>query len=570
VADLLATTTCATSVTVTRLPQAITFTPPASIGFGSGPHALTASSDSGLAVSLQVLSGPGSLSGSASAGYALSATGVGAIEITATQDGNATYAAANPVNHFVSAVDTTSPVIAFHPAETAEATSPAGATVGYTQPGFTDDVDSPGTASCVPAPGSTFAVGQTTVTCTASDASENTATSMFSVTVTDHTPPSIDTPANVSVPAAGASGAQVGYSTPAATDLVDGGLPANCLPASGSVFAIGSTTVTCTATDAHNNSASSSFTVTVTDSAPTFSAPPNISTAATGPGGAAVTFDPTGHDIEDGTIHAVCAPASGSTFVIGTTSVNCTVTDSNHVSASASFTVTVTNNAPTISVPGNLTAEAASGAGAVVTFSASGNDIEDGPKTALCSPASGSTFPIGTTPVSCTVTDVANASASAGFTVTVHDTTAPVVTYSGNAGSYGITQTVNITCAATDAVGVVSSTCAPITGPAYSFAATNTFSATATDAAGNTGSGSTTFTVTATLLDLMQLVNQFCTNAGVANGLNAKLQAAANANNANARAGQLNAFTNQVQSQIGKTLTAQQAALLLQLVQQFY
>jgi len=77
------------------------------------------------------------------------------------------------------------------------------------------------------------------------------------------------------------------------------------------------------------------------------------------------------------------------------------------------------------------------------------------------------------------------------------DKTPPVVTYAGNQGSYTRDQTVNITCTATDGLsGVESTTCADITGPAASFApGLNTFSATATDKAGNTGTGSTSFTV---------------------------------------------------------------------------
>jgi len=80
------------------------------------------------------------------------------------------------------------------------------------------------------------------------------------------------------------------------------------------------------------------------------------------------------------------------------------------------------------------------------------------------------------------------------------DKTPPVVTYTGNLGTYTVDQTVDITCTATDNLsGVESTTCADITGPAASFPlGPNTFSATATDKAGNTGTGSTSFTVQAT------------------------------------------------------------------------
>ena len=97
-------------------------------------------------------------------------------------------------------------------------------------------------------------------------------------------------------------------------------------------------------------------------------------------------------------------------------------------------------------------------------------------------------------------------------------------------------------------------------GPAWSFAlGVNTITATATDTAGNVAVASTTFTVTVSLASLQSLVNTFSTDGGVANGLNAKLEAAAKAKNANARAGQLGAFENQVNAQTGKALTPQQA-----------
>jgi probable HAF family extracellular repeat protein len=94
------------------------------------------------------------------------------------------------------------------------------------------------------------------------------------------------------------------------------------------------------------------------------------------------------------------------------------------------------------------------------------------------------------------------------------DSTPPVVTYSGNAGTYSVDQTVNITCTASDNLsGVASSTCEPITGPAYTFTiGVNTFSATATDVAGNVGSAMTSFTVKVTYIGLCNLTKQFVAN----------------------------------------------------------
>ena len=83
---------------------------------------------------------------------------------------------------------------------------------------------------------------------------------------------------------------------------------------------------------------------------------------------------------------------------------------------------------PVVTTPGNLVVEATSAAGAVVSYPASATDIVDGPVVPACAPASGSLFPIGTSTVTCTARDSRNNQASAAFTVTVRDATAPVVT----------------------------------------------------------------------------------------------------------------------------------------------
>jgi hypothetical protein len=87
------------------------------------------------------------------------------------------------------------------------------------------------------------------------------------VTVRDTTPPVLSLPANITAEATGPSGAAVSYSA-TATDLVDGSRPVTCDHASGSTFPLGTTTVQCTATDTHNNTANGSFTVTVRDTTP--------------------------------------------------------------------------------------------------------------------------------------------------------------------------------------------------------------------------------------------------------------------------------------------------------------
>src|SRR5262249_841544 len=137
--------------------------------------------------------------------------------------------------------------------------------------------------------GSTFALGTTTVTYSATDGHGNTASSSFTVTVVDTTAPTLSSAANQTLEATAPHGAAATYRA-TATDIVDGTDPVVFDIAPGSTFALGTTTVGYHATDAHGNTSTSSFTVTVQDTtAPTISTPASISgVEATGPGGAVV------------------------------------------------------------------------------------------------------------------------------------------------------------------------------------------------------------------------------------------------------------------------------------------
>lgn len=91
-----------------------------------------------------------------------------------------------------------------------------------------------------------------------------TGTLAVSATVVDCDPPVLTLPADMTVEATGAGGATVTY-TASASDAVDGPITPSCSPASGSLFALGSTVVTCSATDAAGNTATGTFSVTVVD-----------------------------------------------------------------------------------------------------------------------------------------------------------------------------------------------------------------------------------------------------------------------------------------------------------------
>src|SRR2546428_3905333 len=85
-----------------------------------------------------------------------------------------------------------------------------------------------------------------------------TSTCPQTVTVVDNQPPSITCPANQTVLATSASSALVTYPAPTVTDNCPGTAAPTCTPPSGSTFPLGTTTVTCSATDASGNPSSCS------------------------------------------------------------------------------------------------------------------------------------------------------------------------------------------------------------------------------------------------------------------------------------------------------------------------
>jgi hypothetical protein len=179
-------------------------------------------------------------------------------------------------------------------------------------------------------------------------------------------------------------------------------------------------------------------------------------------------------------------------------------------------TSSAVNTPPSLTVPGTLTVEATSSAGATVGYQVSATDTEDDPDpTPSCDPPSGSTFPVGTTTVDCTVTDSGGLSDSASFDVTVVDTTPPFVSVSTaesaaasgwyNAASNDGTAGVTVDVAASDLVGVAEVSCTDNGSPVGSLGpaggsfvlgdGVHVVSCAATDAAGNSAAASSTFEV---------------------------------------------------------------------------
>jgi uncharacterized protein len=198
----------------------------------------------------------------------------------------------------------------------------------------------------------------------------------------------------------------------------------NCSVADAAVVT-NTATVSSSTTDPDPSNNSSVASITASNPPPVLTCPPSIvTTNAPNQCGAAVTFpDPTVNDNCPGGA-PVCNPASGSFFPVGTTTVTCNVTDAGGASGSCSFTVTVNDTQPpSITCPANVTIGTDPGVctTAVVNYaSPTVNDNCPGVGSPSCVPASGSTFPTGTTTVSCSVTDAHGNSNSCSFTVTVN------------------------------------------------------------------------------------------------------------------------------------------------------
>jgi hypothetical protein len=249
----------------------------------------------------------------------------------------------------VTVVDVSAPTLVVPTAAVVESAVDAnGAIVDYAAlVSASDLVDAAPTVSCAPPSGSTFPLGTTAVVCTATDTAGNNVSRSFDVTVVDTTAPTLVVPTSAVVESAvDATGAIVNYAAlVSASDLVDATPTVSCVPPSGSTFPVGTTSVTCTATDDAGNSASAAFDVSVVDTTP-----PSLSLPAAtvfellqGPGGSVVDYETlvSATDLVDPAPTLNCSPASGTTFVPGETTVNCTATDSGGNTSTGSFNVLV-------------------------------------------------------------------------------------------------------------------------------------------------------------------------------------------------------------------------------------
>jgi gliding motility-associated-like protein len=314
-----------------------------------------------------------------------------------------------------------------------------GATINYVTPVGNDNC--PGSITTMTAglaTGSVFPIGTTLVTYEVVDASSNSASCSFNVTVNDTENPTIVCPADIIVANdVGLCGASITYVAPIGVDNCLGSVTSlTAGQVSGTVFNVGTTVVTFEVIDASANNAACSFNVTVNDTqVPTITCPVNITqNNDIGVCGANITYaTPTGLDNCAGSVTSMIAgQASGTVFPIGTTTVTYEVVDASLNATQCSFDVTVNDTElPTIACPVNITQNNDIGlCGAVITYATPvGLDNCPAPVTSmLAGQLSGTVFPIGTTTLTFEVVDASLNSAQCSFDVTVNDSQLPTIT----------------------------------------------------------------------------------------------------------------------------------------------
>jgi len=316
----------------------------------------------------------------------------------------ATDAAGNSVSEIqqIFIVDTTAPSITPPSNIVIEAQLMYNNTVTLVEAQATDAVSVDSITNDAP---SLFSLGETIVTWTATDTSGNSANATQIVSVVDTTPPSILSVADITLEATSASENQVSLILPSAEDSISQVTITNDTP---SLFSLGETIVTWTATDAAGNSASAAQTVSIVDTIP-----PTIIPNET------ITVEATSENqnivelqvliVEDAVGVSSINNDAPSLFQVGDTIVTWNATDAAGNYATITQTVSVVDTtAPKLNAPPAQTVEATSVLGNVIEYGTATYSDAVG-VTSITNDAP-ETFPIGLTSITWTATDAGNSS----------------------------------------------------------------------------------------------------------------------------------------------------------------
>lgn len=271
-------------------------------------------------------------------------------------------------------------------------------------------------------------IGVTTVTYTATDKFGNSSTCSFDVTVSDKMLPDISgCPADITIEAGASCQSGISWTPPTASDNCSVTLSESHSP--GSIFPLGTTTVTYTATDPAGNTRTCSFNIIVRDTtAPVITGcPPDVRIEAGSSCQSVVSWvPPTASDNCSVTTSESHSP--GSVFPLGTTIVKYTATDPQGNLTSCSFNVTVHDTTvPVITgCPADITISSAACDGVASWTPPTVSDNCTATLSSTHQP--GSTFPVGTTTVTYTATDPEGNTSVCNFKVVVQTGAAPTIT----------------------------------------------------------------------------------------------------------------------------------------------
>lgn len=253
----------------------------------------------------------------------------------------------------------------------------------------------------------------------------------------DQAPTISVTPNTQTVEATGPSGAVAAY-TVSAIDNEDGNISGSavCDVVSGSIFTLGNTTVNCSITDSASHTVNTSATVTVVDTTGPVITLNGSNTVAMFVGDVYSESGATATDLVDGTVAVVVGGATVDTNTPGTYVVTYNAIDSHGNAATEVARTVVVSAIPVVMVTlPDVTVEATSPAGAVVDYGTIILPDNDETIVGTCTPATGGTFALGSTQVTCTGMDVSedeNEQIIGTFNAIVVDTTAPVIAFVGN------------------------------------------------------------------------------------------------------------------------------------------
>ena len=336
-----------------------------------------------------------------------------------------TWTAIDSSNNFssltqsVSVIDTTAPEISPLEDITLEATSVDANIVNLDNPTVSDVQD---VTIYIIAP-DVFPVGETTVTWTAVDASGNSASETQTVIIVDTTKPGLSIPQDQTVEASSLEGTLVEIGQAEAHDITGISSIVHNAP---NVFPLGSTAITWTTTDNHDNTTTAYQRITVVDTtAPTIISPQDILAEA---------VDPTMNYIELGELSAADSVGIESItndkpiiFPFGSTTITWTVIDtSGNISQDIQVVTLVDTTDPEIIAPSDIVAEATDLSGTMIELGeATAHDVMGIASVTEHPPRF---FVLGETTVTWTATDTSGNSASATQTVTIVDTISPSIT----------------------------------------------------------------------------------------------------------------------------------------------